>query len=442
MNSQRLFRNIGTTLVTQIVVLVATMFSSVFISRALLPTGKGIITFYITLITTISTVASLGISKGFIYEIAQTHQDKNVIRNATTAAILDSIFATLCAAIIIGLRISDYFDKIEGVTLFFALVTVWATGLMGSGGAILRGMDLIPLCNLGSIIYQLSYLIIIILLYVTCEITTEMVIIGYSINTIITAIYYFVLILKRVPGWGFDLSISVKFFSYGLKYFGYNLFTILHIRIDVFIIGIFLSKADLGSYSIAVMFAQLLWQLPMSVNFVLFPFIASQTDLSQASVNTAQISRLSTILAIVAGVGLALFAPIAVEVLYGNAFLPAIEPMRYLIPGVISFSIVQVTSAYLIGRNRIKDLTISSSVIVILNVVINLLLIPHWGIRGAALTSSVTYTFNALILAWFVSQEKNVKMVDILIPRWEDLQMMWRSLLKITMRFAHGNSRI
>ena len=79
-------------------------------------------------------------------------------------------------------------------------------------------------------------------------------------------------------------------------------------------------------------------------------------------------------------------------------------------------------------------LTVVSTIILVVNVIMNLVLIPMWGVIGASISSSVTYTINAILFAWLLSQEGYVRPIDVLIPKREDFTALYQGLMRLAKR--------
>lgn len=85
--------------------------------------------------------------------------------------------------------------------------------------------------------------------------------------------------------------------------------------------------------------------------------------------------------------GLTLLGSVAVKLLYGQAYLPAVKPLRIL-TWYTGFSYLGVArEAWVVCMERQKDLKYIYVLSALVNVAVNLLLIPRWGASGAALAS-------------------------------------------------------
>jgi O-antigen/teichoic acid export membrane protein len=74
------------------------------------------------------------------------------------------------------------------------------------------------------------------------------------------------------------------------------------------------------------------------------------------------------------------------------AFGPALPPLLVLLPGVVALSASKVVAGYITGINRPRARIVVSYSTLGVNIVANLILIPRFGIVGAAAASLVSYS--------------------------------------------------
>ena len=100
---------------------------------------------------------------------------------------------------------------------------------------------------------------------------------------------------------------------------------------------------------------------------------------------------------------LALISYPVIRFAYGAPFLPAVPALLALLPGVVCYSAQRVCGAYLLRLNCPLRMSAILGSAVIVNLGLNLLWIPRWGIVGAALASTASYALSAtLFVAWAV----------------------------------------
>jgi len=59
-----------------------------------------------------------------------------------------------------------------------------------------------------------------------------------------------------------------------------------------------------------------------------------------------------------------------------------------------------------------------------LNLTFNFIMIPRWGMNGAAIASSLSYTFSFLAFLYFYIKESGEKSRNIFIPKKSDFQLL------------------
>jgi O-antigen/teichoic acid export membrane protein len=90
---------------------------------------------------------------------------------------------------------------------------------------------------------------------------------------------------------------------------------------------------------------------------------------------------------------LLLVADPLLRALYGDAYVAAIAPFRWLVPGIAFYGLASVLSAYYTnqrGRPHVPLLIAGASMLV--NLGACFLLIPAFGLSGAAIASTLGYT--------------------------------------------------
>lgn len=165
----------------------------------------------------------------------------------------------------------------------------------------------------------------------------------------------------------------------------------LNFRIDVFIIMFLLGQTALGVYSIGIGIGEMLWQLSRPMTTASFGSIARGTE-SQAAYTTAACMRHSFVLVLVASIIVFFAAPPLVPLVYGAQFAQAGLVARVLLPGIIAYSMMPTLATFFsqqLGQPRLPLVFSSASTVIC--AVLTIVLIPHMGIVGGALATSVSY---------------------------------------------------
>jgi len=205
-----------------------------------------------------------------------------------------------------------------------------------------------------------------------------------------------------------------------------NLATFFTYRLDVFVVNFFLGPADVGIYALGVVVAEALWQVPQAAAVALFPRTA-RTEAAGSAEFTCAVSRHVLLIASLIGVVLAIVAPILIPLIFGRRFSPAIAVVWWILPGTVALSLGKLMSADLAARGKPEYSSVFALAALAVTVILDFLLIPKMGIRGAALASSIAYFVDSLLLA--------AKLRHLLAVRWSDLLIVKRSDLALYRRF-------
>jgi Na+-driven multidrug efflux pump len=100
------------------------------------------------------------------------------------------------------------------------------------------------------------------------------------------------------------------------------------------------------------------------------------------------------------GIGLATLAHRVVPIYYGPAFEAAVAPLLVLIPGALGFAAARPILAISQASGRIRILVGAVAGSASVNVVLNAVLIPVYGMTGAAAATSIGYGSMVAMLVW------------------------------------------
>jgi len=184
----------------------------------------------------------------------------------------------------------------------------------------------------------------------------------------------------------------------GLAYEAVVFLALIIYRVDQFLLLRLRGEAEVGTYSVAVLLAEQLWFLVATVASIHATEVAARSE-ADARALTCRVHRLALALTAGAAVGTVLLAEPLVWLLFGEAYAPAVAPLRWLAPGVLLFASFKVLWRDFYGRQRMGLPLLAMIGSFVINLGLNLLWIPSYGPRGAAWASSVAYGVAALVLA-------------------------------------------
>ncbi len=214
----------------------------------------------------------------------------------------------------------------------------------------------------------------------------------YTFFIFLQAILSFLLLVyffrKNESGFIKSTVFSKEIIKYGLIVFTGNLIQFLCYRMDFWFIDFYGSKKDVGLYSLASKIAQLWWVLPQICAAVFFPLI-SLGNISDLFFKKVLVKIL--LLSVITGIVAKFIYPYFIIFFVGKEFSESFLPFILLLPGVIFFSVNILLSAKYSGEGGVLINFKSSLFCFIVILIFNVLLIPKFGINGAAIASSIAY---------------------------------------------------
>lgn len=219
----------------------------------------------------------------------------------------------------------------------------------------------------------------------------------------------------KARNWKFNGALARQIFSSSWLMMLTTASVLVYMKIDQVIIRQILDERAVGLYSAAIKLSEIWYFIPGIICVSLFPAIINSKKTSQQSYYSrlkklyVLVLVLSLLIAIIVS---ALARPI-VQLLFGGDYLESISVLRIYAWSIIGFFIGIVSSYYLLAENYIKIYFFSSFFVAILNVVLNVLLIPKLGINGAAIATVVSYSFLFLFLLFFKKTRREISLIFV-----------------------------
>ncbi len=204
-----------------------------------------------------------------------------------------------------------------------------------------------------------------------------------------------------------------------LSFGGKNLFISIlsetNSQVDIFLISFFLSNADVGVYSFASTLAKGLLMFSGAVQLNINPVISSLWAKNQKEELQTYILKVAkTMWLIIIPMFLAVAAgyPIFTYLfVHGSEFEHSATIFYILLAGALLPSVYYFAGAFFSMANRVNFSVVLICSMLAFNAITAMVLIPLWGIVGAAIATSLTYVFSVLMLQWLLSSVLGVRLV-------------------------------
>ena len=209
---------------------------------------------------------------------------------------------------------------------------------------------------------------------------------------------------------------------YSLPLFLGNAVQYLNYRVDIFFVKNYSGLAAVGTYTVAVWLAQIVWLVPNALASLVLRTVAEREG-SDSMERVAAVTRATLALSFAIGIALAVAGTLGIAPVFGRAFHGSVPALLLLTPGTILFCPTIVLSAYLNGIQRQAWTTWVACVALVVTGALNLLLVPRIGIEGAAIASTCSYTASTVATLFLVrSLNPGMSLRSLLVARRSDLR--------------------
>jgi len=401
--------------------------STVVIARTLGPRGQGVVAMLWFVGGLAVQLGNLGLHATATYFVAQEHARLGSV--VTLSVAQSALVGGALALLLMGLAhgqpgwfagvAPDYVTLFALAVPFMLAALFFQSTLLGLerirayNGIETGGRALLLLLLLISLVALQAGLVLAVISIVTTQL---LVCLGYGIAL-------------RWAGAKWELRFPAGFVSaalgYGLKAYFTALFAFLVIRADIFLVNYLRGTAAAGLYSVAVSLADQALLLPTIIGLMLFPAVARPQQAREQLTLTLQVSRQTVAVMLLLVVVLAVAARPVLWLLYGPAFHESAPAFHWLLPGIFLLSVEIVLAQHLAALGFPRALVFVWLAGFLLNLPLNLVLIPRWGIVGAAVASSLSYGFVFLaVLRMFLSRTQ-AELRAVLVPRWSELRQLF-----------------
>ena len=368
--------------------------TAAIIARWLGPEGKGMLALALLVPSMLALFLSGGINVANVYFAGSKRLDVAALSaNSLGFTILMTIFGFTAVSVLTSLGWLE--ALVPGVSTWIVLLAMLGFPtilLSGFYSAIFQGLQRIETVNLINLIQRISTLSLTILLVIVWKLSL--------LGALVAALASWALsltvsgmVLRRgggilKPSWSYSLLRPTL--SFGLRGHIGNVLQFFNYRLDIFIVNFFLGPAGVGIYTVTVTLAELLWYLPNAVGFVIFPKAAA-TKPEEMNVFTPRVVRITIGLTALGALGLGIVGRPLINFVFSSAFIDAYIPLLVLLPGVVLLGGSKVLTNEIAGRGYPHYNSLNAALALVVTVVLDLLLIPRYGVLGAALASSIAY---------------------------------------------------
>lgn len=375
------------------------LLGQVLIIRSLSPVEFGEIILAFTIVSMVSTLSLLGIPEGITRLVAANDgQTSGYVSGGLSISIITGVTGALLMILFRG-KLASLMEEpsLTSLLLILAVYVVFSSLASACVGA-LRGYQLYAAAVLSERI--LSKLVTIALFLVTSYLGMEYlgaVLYWLIAPFLIVILSIYALIIKsnfQIPEYKMIKEQTSELVSFSWPLAFESGFVLLMSKLDVVFLGLLATSSSVGLYRSVQPISTSLLMILTAIVFVYLP-IATRSYADEDIETLKNLYNVSTKwivhLTLPPILLLILFSDEIISILYGNSYTPAAIALSILALSALLRIYVGPNGATIKAIDRTRINLISSSCGVLANVVFNVVLIPEYGITGAAIATMIGY---------------------------------------------------
>lgn len=362
-------------------------FASVVVARSLAPDDRGTYYMAVTVASTATVLGHLSVEQAQTALWADRQGRASLQANSLPLGLLVGTGAGLLAIVAVScLRGAANLPDLWLLITACVGVPLGVGVLYGSNIALLTGRaGLSATATLLGAVVQCGALVA---LGLTGRLTVSSVVVIWVLSLAVP-------LLTLVVGGGFpvrrpDFKTARLTCAKGLKLHAGTAASYALLRSDLFLLNALNGPHAVGIYSLAVTLAE--WS-KLVIDTVSQTYLSRQFADSQqlAAAVTARITRTMVLLVLGSAVTTVVVTSALVAPVYGRAYADVAGIVALLVPGVVVLAGSRPAAAFLLRCRPARFTVVPSLLALLVNIALNVLLIPLWGAAGCAVASTLAY---------------------------------------------------
>lgn len=431
-----MFRKIANTFGTRLLAAICNFLIAIVISQSVGDVGKGEQSLLLATITFILIFSDIVSGNSLVF-LTPKHAFHKLVFPAALWSSVVGLFA-------IGFMLLFYGDLSPILALHTGLLAVLAS-LRAIPVEVLIGREKVRQANLLNLLQPVLILLTLLVGYFVME--------NYSIFSYIVALYVSYGLTWLLGLWmlrdefrGFRIEplaayrqVVADLFKYGLLNQLGHFVQFFNLRMGYYLLDMYMDKGRVGIFSNAVSLSEAIWIISNSIALVQYARIANAQNERYSQKLTLSLAKLCFVVSLLAVLFLSVLPSSFYQLLFGPEFgeLPGV--IRILAPGVLMYSLFLIIGHYYSGIGKYQMNTYAALCGLFFTVTMGFLLIPRFDIYGAAATSTLAYSANAVFILICFLKSSQFGWRDMIVSR-EELRSYYIEFKDYIRNFFKDNS--
>lgn len=379
----------------------------ILFARLLGPGDYGLISLGLALIGILGMLSLFGLTKGVPRSIA-FHKNKNITRGIIKTSIKYSLSISISIAVLLLLfstQISQYFNTSFMEVLPFFAIALPLYVFVELSASVFGGIKKFNYKVYVREILLSSVLLVVFSILYLSGMGIYSALFAIVLSYLIPAIISYILIQKEINLFGKTEYISKELLKLSVPLLLASFFFLIIRWSDVIILGIFRTSDYVGIYNTALPTSMALTVVITAVGFVFLPIASelfSKRKINDLNSLYSTTTRWLFIAAFPMFLIMLLFPSQIIRIIFGDAYVAAGMSLAILSIGSMVNIATGLVGILLIVMNEPKLVVISGSFAAVLNIILNLTLIPIYGMIGAAVSTTICMSAVNILMLYFV----------------------------------------
>lgn len=371
-------------------------------ARYLGPSNYGIITYAASLVAFVTPIMYLGLSNVLVQEIVN-NPDKSgeTLGTSITMSFFSSLFCIAGIAAFTVIANKDDPETIKVCVLYSILL-------------VFQALDLVQYWFQANLLSKYTSVVSLAAYFIMSLYKIFLLITGKSVGWFaisnafdyllisISLIYIYIRISKQKLK--FVYATARKLFAKSRHYIVSSLMVTIFAQTDRIMIKFMLGNSYTGYYSAAIACAGVTSFIFSAIIDSMRPLIFESKNInsSQFELNMTRLYSIIIYFSLLQSVFITIFARFIISILYGEQYIEAANALRIVVWYTTFSYMGSVRNIWILAENQQKYLWIINLSGAVMNIILNFILIPTWGICGAAFASLATQFFTNVIIGWII----------------------------------------
>lgn len=421
--------------------------TNIVLARQLTQEEFGLFSATFTFITFFLFFRDLGIGDALVkyFPEYQVNKQYNKIKTSASSVVffqlLSSLIFTGVIFMLSGYLAEHYFkDPLAESVLKLLLLYVLGSVFFRLIKSIFNGFQQTMAYSLLALLKN-GITLILILIFFSLGLTLYSPVLAEALVCVVIILIFLPTFLKSFPFWKWKIEnfwpVTKEIFAFGLPVFATSVAGKIISQIDTLMLTYFTDLSKVAVYNVVLPSATLFLSFSGCISIIIFPMTSelwAKKDLKRIAEGLKLLYKYSFVILIPIFSIIIIFSDLFIRSFFGENYVSGSLAFQILMVGVFFYTVGGINNTIISAMGNPKVVFKIILIAAIINVCFNFLLIPYFGINGAALTTTLSY---CIILLLSMKSIKNYVPIEFPIRAWTKLFFMGVFLIGLMFCLKH-----